>query len=305
MDSSISYIEKKVHLNIDLKEFNVISLIEESGPVKVEIIQNIFSQKKYALKTISIESRRSDRARLVEIKPLYASYLRKIAGVISSNSVEIIDIIESPEDVKIIMPLATGNLISFLKVYSGCADNTISINYMVRSIFYSMIQILNQLRKKEKLIYLNLKPQNILVYGDGSKPEDFKLCTSDLGFGFYGQIKGDFSHKTTNYTAPEIRENPGINIVEHTKRLIKADIFSLGCIILDVYLSKYKPELVFKPFPKKDDLTAIIQTISSYVPPLFVKNFYSMLTWDYEIRMSLELGYSIIQLSQVITKADN
>jgi serine/threonine protein kinase len=79
---------------------------------------------------------------------------------------------------------------------------------------------------KQTIRHKDIKPQNILIHGNSVMYTDFGL-SYDFGNAGQSTTSGLVQGLTRRYCAPEV--------AEHSRRNTKSDIFSLGCVYLEMF----------------------------------------------------------------------
>lgn len=133
-------------------------------------------------------------------------------------------------DVWICMELMKASLDKLYKKVYETANRRVP-EEVLRQIAYAMINALNYLHSKLKVIHRDVKPSNILVDDKGN----FKLCD----FGISGQLVDSLA-KTVDagckpYMAPE-RINPSRDMKGYD---IRSDIWSLGITMIELATGKF------------------------------------------------------------------
>jgi mitogen-activated protein kinase kinase kinase len=87
---------------------------------------------------------------------------------------------------------------------------------------------------EKRLIYRNLKPSSVIVH------KDLKISLIDFGVEFISRRTNNFrNHYICNYNPPEMYDiELDDNFNNVTLMTTKADIWSLGCIILEIFSGK-------------------------------------------------------------------
>ena len=209
-------------------KYKIIKLIGSGTFGKVYKAQNIETNEFVAVKEISKERLEGDNY----LKQAFFKELEVMKLIESSNSVKLIEFLETEETLNIIMELCDSDLDNILrKKEDGFTEEELKIMLIQLNV------ILRKLNEK-KVIHRDIKLKNILIKYDMNVPLiNFipKLCD----FGFAKVLEGDITQTklgTPATMAPEILKNEDYNS--------KCDLWSLGVIIY---------QLLFKclPFPRK------------------------------------------------------
>lgn len=154
-------------------------------------------------------------------------YLRKLRGqkfLLSSNSVETKNITNEKVSLKILVPLAVSDLASYIQNHT-LPERGANWNLLVSNI----LNALHYLQQND-VCHLDIKPGNILFFGDHFKLNDFNLSvtTQNLHKGW------KHPSMTILYRPPEvIMHNDYHQIFEDWEITIKSDIWSLGCTLYE------------------------------------------------------------------------
>lgn len=159
----------------------------------------------------------------VKIHTTNTSTFREIALMEEcKDSKYIVDLIDTGYDARRkrfyqVMPLAQGN------IYEQLSNGYfVGKHNLIRKVIFDVLQALSYLHAKN-YIHRDMKPENILVYG-----EDYKLC--DFGLSRKANLPGD------SYTAYMVTlfYRPPENLCGETIYLKTVDMWSLGCIFVEL-----------------------------------------------------------------------
>ena len=221
-------------------KYKIIKLIGSGTFGKVYKAQNIETNEFVAVKEISKERLEGDNY----LKQAFFKELEVMKLIESSNSVKLIEFLETEETLNIIMELCDSDLDNILrKKEDGFTEEELKIMLIQLNV------ILRKLNEK-KVIHRDIKLKNILIKYDMNVPLiNFipKLCD----FGFAKVLEGDITQTklgTPATMAPEILKNEDYNS--------KCDLWSLGVIIY---------QLLFKclPFPGRNDKDLLLKILKS------------------------------------------
>lgn len=193
-----------------MDNYKLIKKLSKGSYGNIYLINDKFNHK-YVLKKIDIIDKDSEIK--MNKSEILIGFFNKCPFLINYY-----DIFTTTSNLYLIMKYCPqGTLKDYLK-------NNLSIekkNNLVSNII-SGIQYLHN----NKVIHRDLKSDNILIYNDTPLISDFGTCCILNEFEYFGKT----SIGTPYYLSPEIAS--GIN---HT---YKADIYSLGCILCEVYKNK-------------------------------------------------------------------
>ena len=222
---------------INSTKYSIIKELGDGGYGKVYQVINILDEKNYAIKEFSIKNETEDRIHDIQNE---AEILSKFN---SKNIVKYYDSFKDEDKFYILMEYCDGkNLKSFLDEYKG-KDQLIKENILdniIRQICSGLIII-----HDNNIVHRDLKPENIFINNK-----------MDIKIGDFGISKQLDSYKkfaitkkragTYDYIAPEILFEGIYNE--------KADIWSLGCIIYELFtLNNYSKSKFFNKIEKIDE----------------------------------------------------
>ena len=230
----ISKIEKK-YININGKEFKIIKELGKGGFARVIQVLSKTDNKYYAIKVIPIKNESKEK---IESSQNEAIILSKFN---CENIVKYYDISKDENNIYILMEYCNGeNLRSFI-------DNNMNNNTLIEEdIIYNIIsQICKGIQEihNKKIIHRDLNPKNIFM----NKNMIIKI-------GDFGISKLFDSHKkymqTKNRAGTEYYISPEIDDGIYNE---KSDIWSLGCIIYELFnLSFYYKDAIRREIKKID-----------------------------------------------------
>ena len=253
----INKMEKKL-ININNIDYRIIKELGKGGFGNV--YQVLKDNKYYAIKVIPIKDEPEDKIKSFEKE---AKILSKFN---CDNIVKYYDSSKNNNNIYILMEYCDGeNLKSFINKYM---DNNMLIE---ENILYNIVkQICKGIKEihNKKIVHRDLKPENIFINGKMDiKIGDFGISKQlDL----YKSVELSKSKLGTDYyIAPEILDNGIFNE--------KSDIWSLGCIIYELFnLSMYFNDKIYKEIKKinsdiYDNKWQIL--IDSLLQPYYKKRF--------------------------------
>ena len=218
-------------------EYKIIKKIGEGGFGKVYQVLNKSNKKNYALKEFSIKGETKDTIQKI----------KKEAEILSKfnhkNIVKYYDSFENKNKFYILMELCSGkNIDDFIKEYKEKCE------LIEEKILYNIIkQICEGIKEmhNKKIIHRDLKPENIFI----NKNNEIKIV--DFGISKELNLYKEFTKTNKQsgslyYIAPEILNNGIYNY--------KADMYSLGCIIYELFnLDTYFLNNMMKEVKKIDE----------------------------------------------------
>jgi len=218
-------------------EYKIIKKLGEGGYGKVYQVLKKSNKKNHALKELSIKGETKDNIQKI----------KKEAEILSKfnhkNIVKYYDSFENKNKFYILMELCSGkNLSIFIKEHKE------RCKLIEEKILYNIIKQICQGIKEmhnKKVIHRDLKPENIFI----NKNNEIKI----VDFGISKELNLYKEYTKTNkqsgslyYIAPEILNNGIYNY--------KADMYSLGCIIYELFnLDTYFLNNMMKEVKKIDE----------------------------------------------------
>lgn len=198
------------------KRYQIIKEIGIGGMAKVYEAQDLFLNKKVALKLINLENNN------VLIKKRFLQEIKALLRLKHENIISIHDIFINEEYYCLVLELICGKT---LKQYLNI-NGSLSVNETTE-IFKNILQGVEASHQKG-IIHRDLKPDNILLANDGS------VKILDFGIAIIDNIEIKKNKKqvigTMKYIAPEV--------VKLQKTTIQSDIYSLGIILYELLIGK-------------------------------------------------------------------
>ncbi|GAA0173250.1 non-receptor serine/threonine protein kinase [Lithospermum erythrorhizon] len=183
---------------------------------------------------------------VMEIAAMAAIEIQVNASVNHENIVQCIGLIFCHGYISILMENLSRNMENF---------NTTNDEKM-KSIALQLLNVLKYL-KDMSIVYLDLKPQNIL--STDSSFSVIKLC--DFGSSKFMSDENVFVHGTELYASPESQKRLKVSPDCPPASIYKTDVFSLGVCLIQFFHGSY-------PFSKQSHLLDLVE---SEVPGLLAK----------------------------------
>ena len=209
----INKMEKQI-ININNKEYKIIKELGKGG--FGNIYQVLRNNKYYAIKVIPIKNESKDKIKSCEKE---AEILSKFN---CDNIVKYYDSSKDDNNIYILMEYCNGdNLRSFIN--KNINDNTLIEENIIINIVKQLCIGIKEIHNK-KIIHRDLKPENIFIN------DNMNIKIGD--FGISKQLNNTYALTTKkvasiNYASPEILKKGIYNE--------KSDIYSLGCIIYELF----------------------------------------------------------------------
>jgi len=203
---------------IEGKEYKIIEELGEGGFGKVIQVLSKSDNKEYAIKEIPIKEEKKDKIEEIQNEAVILSKFN------CENIVKYYGISNENNNIYILMEFCNeGNLRNFI---DKNIDNETLIEENIISNIIKQICIGIKEIHKRKIVHRDLKPENIFMN------DNMNIKIGD--FGISKQLSSYKTHTLTNkklgseyYAAPEILDNGIYNE--------KSDIWSLGCIIYELF----------------------------------------------------------------------
>ncbi|KAJ4987103.1 dual specificity mitogen-activated protein kinase kinase 1 [Stagonosporopsis vannaccii] len=219
-------LENGQHCNYDNEEqrpFEIQSYIGSGSFGQVRIIESRVSYKQYALKTIRRRIAFGTQSR--EIMTKFNDEMRIMKRLNHRHVVRYVGSYTDRNDLGLVMsPVANCDLEAYLKeacTSSGCHPT-------LRTFFGCLASALSYLHD-EGIKHRDIKPKNILVHRANVLLADFGISRE-----FLDTTSGPTT-ATQRYCAPEVAAYEGRNA--------SADVWSLGCVFLEMQNALYKKDL--------------------------------------------------------------
>ena len=214
------YINKreKMVININDKEFKIIKEIGKGGFGRVMQVSNKSDNKNYAIKEIPIKGESIEKIESFQNEAIILSKFN------CENIVKYYDSSRDENNIYILMEYCNGkNLKNFID--ENANNNTLIPENILYNIINQICLGINEIYHK-KIIHRDLKPENIFMNQNMIiKIGDFGISRSFKSYKTYALTTKKLG--TEYYAAPEII-NDGIYNE-------KSDIYSLGCIIYELF----------------------------------------------------------------------
>ena len=226
--------EEKDLIIINNKNFKIIKKLGEGGFGKVIQVLNKSDNKYYAIKQIPIKEEKEEK---IEEILNEAKILSKFN---CNNIVKYYDCYKDNNNIYILIEYCKeGNLKSFIKKYID--NNTLIEEKIISNIIKQICIGIKEIHNK-KIVHRDLKPENIFIN------DNMNIKIGD--FGISKQLNSYQTHALTkNKTMSEYYVSPEISIKGIYNE--KADIYSLGCIIYELFtLNIYYNDLIMKDIKK-------------------------------------------------------
>ena len=213
LNDFINKVEKQI-ININNKEYNIIKELGKGG--FGNIYQVLRNNKFYAIKVIPIKNEQNEKIKSCEKE---AEILSKFN---CDNIVKYYDSSKDDNNIYILMEYCNGdNLRSFIN--KNINDNTLIEENIIINIVKQLCIGIKEIHNK-KIIHRDLKPENIFIN------DNMNIKIGD--FGISKQSNNTYALTTKkvasiNYASPEILKKGTYNE--------KSDIYSLGCIIYELF----------------------------------------------------------------------
>ena len=212
---------QNIYGNQNSSKYKILEELGEGGFGKAYKVQNKKDKKIYVIKTIPIKSKTPEELKSIEnealiLKEINNEYIvRYIESFIENGYFNIVMEYCENKDLK-----------TFINTHKDKSEliNEEVIYYIALDICYGIKEI-----HSKNLIHRDLKPENLFISKDYEiKIGDFGISKKliDKNFTFTNNQRGTF-----NYMAPEI-----INGQKYNK---KVDIWSLGCILYELFTLDY------------------------------------------------------------------
>lgn len=214
-----------------VERFSNVTVIGEGHFSKVYQVTFAETNKKYAIKSISIDKRNTTKRILQEIKLL--AEIRDTTGVDQEGKEYVINFISSWKFESSFYVMTdiyeNGNLDQFLQEQIVSKKNRLD-DWRIWKIIVELSLALRFIHDSCQIVHLDLKPANIMITFEGNlKLGDFGMAThlplEDLSF----ENEGD-----REYIAPEI--------ISDSIYDFRADIFSLGLMIVEIAANVVLPD---------------------------------------------------------------
>ena len=226
--------EEKDLIIINNKNFKIIKKLGEGGFGKVIQVLNKSDNKYYAIKQIPIKEEKEEK---IEEILNEAKILSKFN---CNNIVKYYDCYKDNNNIYILIEYCKeGNLKSFIKKYID--NNTLIEEKIISNIIKQICIGIKEIHNK-KIVHRDLKPENIFIN------DNMNIKIGD--FGISKQLNSYQTHALTkNKTMSEYYVSPEIKIKGIYNE--KADIYSLGCIIYELFtLNIYYNDLIMNDIKK-------------------------------------------------------
>jgi serine/threonine protein kinase len=199
--------------------FEVKGILGEGGFGQVDKVLSLISFKEYARKRIH-RGKLFNKAQM-SMKS-YTTELETLKRLKHQHIVELVGSYTDPQYLGLVMaPVAECNLADFLITVSSSTDKA----SLLRSFFGCIAGAISYLHSVQ-IRHMDIKPQNILVLGDSIFLTDFGIAR-DLLDATQSTTVGTIQAMSPRYCAPEV--------MEFEPRSYSADIWSLGCVFLEMF----------------------------------------------------------------------
>jgi serine/threonine protein kinase len=219
----------------DLLPYEHMQMLGHGGTASVEMVRDIHTGSVYARKVVKNVYSRNMR----EAKQALLNEVKILKRLVAHHHVVRVHAtyIKGRELAMILDPVADGgDLASFLQNYrdqgfSWHKDLTnkenLAQNDILRKAPYCLASALAFIHK-QTIRHKDIKPQNILIHRGRVMYTDFGLAY-DFGDAGRSTTTGYLQGMTRRYCAPEV--------IECGSRNSKSDVFSLGCVFIEIYLA--------------------------------------------------------------------
>ncbi|GBG26366.1 Cyclin-dependent kinase 8 [Hondaea fermentalgiana] len=185
----------------------------------------------YAIKMIKRSNDEMDRPSVTSISTLRE--IKLLRELNHENIVQLTDVVIDPKerDVALVMDFAAWTLDSVLRQHRKIGEKI--SDYMCKAMMYQMLRGLEYMHRNW-VLHRDLKPQNILIIGDGKKRGTLQLADLGLARIFRSPPcplgKVDKTVVTLWYRSPELL----LGAKHYTTAV---DIWSLGCIFAELLIA--------------------------------------------------------------------
>ena len=233
-----NYINKreKMFINMNDKEFKIIKEIGKGGFGRVLQVLSKSDNKYYAIKEIPIKDETKEKIESFDNEAIILSKFN------CENIVKYYDSSKDENNIYILMEYCNGkNLRNFID--KNANNNTLIQEDILSNIISQLCMGIKEIHDK-KIIHRDLKPENIFINENMNiKIGDFGISKQFNSYKTYTLTTKKLG--TENYAAPEIIYD---NIYNE-----KSDIWSLGCIIYELFnLSIYYKDAISRKIKKID-----------------------------------------------------
>ena len=232
------YINKreKIFININDKEFKIIEELGKGGFGRVNKVLNKSDNKYYAIKEIPIKDETKEKIETFQNEAIILSKFN------CENIVKYYDSSKDENNIYILMEYCNGkNLRNFID--KNANNNTLIQEDIIYNIISQLCMGIKEIHDK-KIIHRDLKPENIFINENMNiKIGDFGISKQFNSYKTYTLTTKKLG--TENYAAPEIIYDSIYNE--------KSDIWSLGCIIYELFhLQIYYKDAIRREIKKID-----------------------------------------------------
>jgi len=201
--------------------FESLGSLGSGGYGRVDKIISSTSRKCYARKRIHRKVLFGNGDAVPEVMKQFVSEITIMKQLHHHHIVQYIGSYTDPSYFSLIMyPVADMDLSKYLETCLDCSGDRRAI---LRSFFGCLAKALQYLHENS-IRHRDLKPQNILVHRKNVLLTDFGLSRDYAGFS--GATTSGITAKSPRYCAPEV--------ADHAPRNKSSDIWSLGCIFLEM-----------------------------------------------------------------------
>ncbi|KAH7082059.1 kinase-like domain-containing protein [Paraphoma chrysanthemicola] len=195
----------------------------------VDAVRDIHTGRVFARKIFHTTSKRRERVRAMQEFHHEAKQIRKLAQ--NHHMVRIHATYATKDSLGLILsPMANeGDLAKFLDRFSDLSDEQ---NTTRQQMTYNLMQAFGCLSsglafmRRQKIRHKDIKPSNILIHNGRVLYTDFGLAL-DFSNLDTSMTTGPAERTTRKYSAPEV--------ILHQPRRSSADVYSLGCVFIEMY----------------------------------------------------------------------